>query len=99
MPEIKVTKENGGALITRPEAYFPTNGSLRMWTARLGILLRQVELCIASGVPGKVVRDLAVQHATDLLLVGRGKIQQHFGRLPSNAYAIARDAPCRVISF
>ena len=24
MPEIKVTKENGGALVTRPEAYFPT---------------------------------------------------------------------------
>ena len=24
MPEIKVTKENGGALMTRPEAYFPT---------------------------------------------------------------------------
>ena len=24
MPEIKVTKENGGALMARPEAYFPT---------------------------------------------------------------------------
>jgi len=24
MPEVKVTKENGGALMTRPEAYFPT---------------------------------------------------------------------------
>ncbi len=24
MPEIKVTRENGGALMTRPEAYFPT---------------------------------------------------------------------------
>jgi hypothetical protein len=23
MPEIKVTKENGGALMNRPEAYFP----------------------------------------------------------------------------
>jgi len=24
MPEVRVTKENGGALATRPEAYFPT---------------------------------------------------------------------------
>ena len=24
MPEVKVAKENGGALVTRPEAYFPT---------------------------------------------------------------------------
>jgi len=58
----------------------------------------KLELCLASGVPGKVVRDVARQHAADLVLVGRGRIQQHFGRLRSNAYAIVRDAPCPVIS-
>jgi nucleotide-binding universal stress UspA family protein len=58
----------------------------------------KLELCIAAGVPGKVVRDLAAQQSADLVLVGRGKIQKHFGRLRSNAYAIVRDAPCPVIS-
>jgi len=56
------------------------------------------EVCMAVGVPGKVVRHFAVQHAADVVLVGRGKIQKHFGRLRSNAYAIVRDAPCPVIS-
>jgi hypothetical protein len=44
------------------------------------------------------VRDLGQRHSADLVLVGRGKIQKHFGRLRSNAYAIVRDAPCPVIS-
>ena len=58
-----------------------------------------LDLCIAAGSPGKVVRDFATRHAADLVLVGRGKIQKHFGRLRSNAYAIVRDAPCPVISM
>jgi nucleotide-binding universal stress UspA family protein len=58
----------------------------------------KLELCIAAGAPAKVVRELAQQHSADLVLVGRGKIQKHFGRLRSNAYAILRDAPCPVIS-
>ena len=58
----------------------------------------KLDLCIAAGVPAKVVRDIATKHAADLVLVGRGKIQKHFGRLRSNAYGIVRDAPCPVIS-
>ena len=58
----------------------------------------KLELRIAAGAPAKVVSDLALQHSADLVLVGRGKIQKHFGRLRSNAYAIVRDAPCPVIS-
>jgi nucleotide-binding universal stress UspA family protein len=58
----------------------------------------KLEVSLAAGVPGKVVRDFAMQHAADLVLVGRGKIQKHFGRLRSNAYAILRDSPCPVIS-
>lgn len=58
----------------------------------------RLELCLAAGAPAKVVRDLGQRHSADLVLVGRGKIQKHFGRLRSNAYAIVRDAPCPVIS-
>ena len=59
----------------------------------------KLELSIAAGAPSKVVRDLASRHQADLVLVGRGKIQKHFGRLRSNAYGIVRDAPCPVISI
>jgi nucleotide-binding universal stress UspA family protein len=58
----------------------------------------KLELCLAAGAPGKVVRDFATKHSAELVLVGRGKIQKHFGRLRSNAYAIVRDAPCPVLS-
>lgn len=59
----------------------------------------KLELCIDTGRAGEAVRKIALERDADLLLVGRGKIQKHFGRLRSNAYAIVRDAPCPVISF
>jgi len=59
----------------------------------------KLDLCIAAGAPAKVVHEFATRHAAALVLVGRGKIQKHFGRLRSNAYAIVRDAPCPVISM
>ena len=59
----------------------------------------KIELIIEAGSPGMVVRKVAERLDADLVLVGRGKIQQHFGRLRSHAYAIVRDAPCPVISM
>jgi nucleotide-binding universal stress UspA family protein len=59
----------------------------------------KLELRLAAGNAGKIVREMALRYGADLLLVGRGKIQKHFGRLRSNAYAIVRDAPCPVISM
>jgi nucleotide-binding universal stress UspA family protein len=59
----------------------------------------RLELSLVTGNPAKVVRQAALQRGADLVLVGRGAIQKHFGRLRSNAYAIIRDAPCPVISF
>jgi nucleotide-binding universal stress UspA family protein len=59
----------------------------------------KLPFCIAAGAPAKVVGDFASQYKADLVLLGRGKIQKHFGRLRSNAYAILRDVPCPVISL
>lgn len=46
-----------------------------------------------------VVRDAALQHRSDLILIGRGAIQKGFGRLRSNAYSVIREAPCPVMSI
>ena len=55
-------------------------------------------LCIEAGSASQVVRNVAIEHSADLVIVGRGAIQRPLGRLRSNAYAIVRDAPCPVIS-
>ena len=51
------------------------------------------------GRVGNVVRDAALAHEADLVLIGRGVIQGMLGRLRSEAYTIIREAPCPVISI
>ena len=48
---------------------------------------------------GNVVRDAALEHEADLVLIGRGVIQGMLGRLRSEAYTIIREAPYPVISI
>jgi nucleotide-binding universal stress UspA family protein len=54
---------------------------------------------LALGPVGQVVREAALEHHADLILIGRGAIQKGFGRLRSSAYAAIREAPCPVISL
>lgn len=46
-----------------------------------------------------VVRNAALAHEADLILIGRGVIHAMLGRLRSAAYGIIREAPCPVISI
>jgi nucleotide-binding universal stress UspA family protein len=57
------------------------------------------EIQLALGPVGQVVREAALEHHADLILIGRGAIQKGFGRLRSSAYAAIREAPCPVISL
>jgi nucleotide-binding universal stress UspA family protein len=58
-----------------------------------------LELCIAAGAVSKVVRAAALQHHADLVIIGRGKLHETFGRLRTHAYSIIRDSPCPILSF
>ena len=59
----------------------------------------EVETVLAGGSVADMVRDLAVKKRADLVVIGRGCIQQGVrGRLRANAYAILREAPCPVLS-
>jgi nucleotide-binding universal stress UspA family protein len=51
------------------------------------------------GTVSHVVRDAAKEYDADLVVIGRGKLHEAFGRLRSNAYAIIRDSPCAVLSI
>jgi nucleotide-binding universal stress UspA family protein len=56
-------------------------------------------VCIEAGGVSEVVRDVALEHKSDLILIGRGTLHDTLGRLRTNTYAIIRDAPCPVISL
>jgi nucleotide-binding universal stress UspA family protein len=55
-------------------------------------------LCLPIGKVEEAVREEAARHAADLIVIGRGAIQNGHGRLRAHAYGIVREAPCPVIS-
>ena len=55
-------------------------------------------LCVASGDVASAVRDEAARHSTDLVVIGRGLLDETLGRLRTNAYSIIRSSPCPVLS-
>jgi len=57
-----------------------------------------LDILLRFGRVENVVRDAALAHEADLILIGRGVIHGMLGRLRSAAYGIIREAPCPVIS-
>jgi len=57
-----------------------------------------MDILLGFGRVEDVVRDTALAHQADLILIGRGVLQQALGRIRSAAYSIIREAPCPVIS-
>jgi nucleotide-binding universal stress UspA family protein len=86
------------------EVVDPSVQSLLFSTARSGLAALQqsagidVETCVAAGKVGNVVRQAALQHKADLVVIGRGHLGETLGRLQTNAYAVIRQSPCPVIS-
>jgi nucleotide-binding universal stress UspA family protein len=56
------------------------------------------EVCIARGDVAHVVRDAALHHDADLIVIGRGLVKKTLGRFRTHAYSIIREAPCPVLS-
>ena len=88
-----------------PEKYFDTD--LRQYLeqeARKTIGQMQqtasvaAPLCLGAGEVSHVVRDAALGHSADLVVIGRGCLTRTLGRLRSKVYSIVREAPCPVIS-
>jgi nucleotide-binding universal stress UspA family protein len=57
-----------------------------------------VPVCVGAGTVPDVVREEALQHGADLVIIGRGALQSTLGRLRTHAYGIIRHAPCPVLS-
>jgi nucleotide-binding universal stress UspA family protein len=58
----------------------------------------EAPVCIATGNVAEAVCGEAVRHGSDLLVIGRGVLDETLGRLRTHAYGIIRQAPCPVIS-
>jgi nucleotide-binding universal stress UspA family protein len=58
----------------------------------------EVPVCVCAGMVADVVHEEALQHQADLLLIGRGALQQSLGRLRTHSYGIIHNAPCPVLS-
>ena len=59
----------------------------------------ELEICIEGGSVAKVVRAAAEHHEADLVVIGRGVIQEPLGRLRTNTYAVIRESICPVLSW
>lgn len=58
-----------------------------------------VPACVTKGEVQEGVREEAVRHDADLLVIGRGVLQDSLGRLRTHVYAIVQNAPCPVVSI
>jgi nucleotide-binding universal stress UspA family protein len=90
---------------TRPEKYFDADlqeylqnearKSLAAMQQEAGVV---AQICVGAGEVPHVVRDAALHHAADLLVIGRGHAMRALGRLRTNVYSIIRQSPCPAIS-
>jgi nucleotide-binding universal stress UspA family protein len=58
-----------------------------------------LETSVVAGGAGKVVHQVALDHKSDLLVIGRGVMHETFGRLRTQSYDIIRQSPCPVLSL
>ncbi len=59
----------------------------------------KLDVCVGAMPVARWLREVAIHHAADLVIAGRGKMHLNFGRLRTNAYSIIRESPCPVLSF
>lgn len=56
-------------------------------------------MSIAAGNVAEGVRETALQYGADLIVIGRGVLDEKFGRLRTQAHGIIRRSPCPVLSI
>jgi nucleotide-binding universal stress UspA family protein len=59
----------------------------------------EVDVLVDAGGISKLLRSVALRKRSDLIVIGRGALQENFSIFRSNAFEIVRDAPCPVLSL
>lgn len=58
-----------------------------------------LEASVVAGGVGRVVRQVALDCNSDLLVIGRGVMHETLGRLRTKSYEVIRQSPCPVLSL
>jgi nucleotide-binding universal stress UspA family protein len=56
------------------------------------------DLCVKAAPVEDAVRHVAEDYGADLVIIGRGRLKEHFGSMRSHSTAIIRESPCPVLS-
>ena len=59
----------------------------------------EVDVVVDTGSISKLLRTVALRKRSDLVVIGRGALQESFSIFRANAFEIIRDAPCPVLSL
>ncbi len=59
----------------------------------------EFEVRMEGGTISKVIGTVTKEQEADIVVIGRGHVQEPLSRLRSNAYAIIRNTPCPVLSI
>jgi len=89
------------ALLLSPEFEMEIQKKIRAEIERLQAAAGadDATIYIEEGQPGRTVSAVAKSSGADLLVIGRGPVEEAGRRFTTNAYAIIRQAPCAVISI
>lgn len=74
---------------------FEARRDLEEMVARVGV---KASVCVRPGEPAEVIRQAAIAHRSNLIVIARGMASHGLGRLRSHSYGIINHAPCSVIS-
>ena len=57
-----------------------------------------LEIFVDGGPVSTLIEAAALRYSADLVVIGRGKLHEKFGRLRTHEYSVIRESPCPVLS-
>ena len=87
-----------GATDDRPFQRFLFDTAKERITALQQEAQSDFQTCIDYGSVAAVIRDTALGCDAQLVVIGRGRIQEKLGHIRTNVHAIIRESPCPVLS-
>jgi nucleotide-binding universal stress UspA family protein len=94
---IAVNEESTNPGVLEVRKYL-TNIARQQWDSLKAEMGIDVPFFVPCGSVGSAVRKTAHDLNADVVVIGRGRLQERLGRLRSNCYAVIRESPCPVIS-
>ncbi len=96
VPAADETSDNRGEIELRRFLFERAEAEFVRLLSSAGIAM---DVIVAGGPIVRVVRETALRHHADAIVIGRGHTLAGLGRLRTHAYALIRESPCPVVSI